>query len=280
MGLPSGPAFAQTGGVVAGHGLRTVCKSAKCPNIFECFSKGVATFLILGEACTRRCLFCNIETAPPTPPDPDEPRRVAEAALALKLSHVVVTSVTRDDLPDGGAGHFARTVAEARSLLPWATVEALIPDFAGRDASLRMVAAARPHVVNHNVETPPAHYGRIRPQGDFARSISLLRRVRELGVASKSGFMVGLGESDEEVRELLDILGACGCQIATVGQYMRPSRRHPPVQRYVHPDVFAEYAVWGRDAGIPYVFSTPLARSSYSARAAYEALLSARPETP
>lgn len=245
--------------------------------MFECFSKGTATFLILGEVCTRRCLFCNIETALPSPPDPDEPRRVAEAALALKLSHVVVTSVTRDDLPDGGAGHFARTVEEARALLPEAAIEVLIPDFAGRDASLRVVAAAGPHVVNHNVETPPAHYRRVRPQGDFARSLSLLRRVRELGAISKSGFMVGLGESDEEVRELLCILAECGCRIVTVGQYMRPSRRHPPVRRYVHPDVFADYAVWGREAGIPYVFSAPLARSSYSARAAYEALSGVRP---
>lgn len=235
--------------------------------MFECYSQGTATFLILGHVCTRNCAFCNIAPGPTFPPDPDEPRRVAEAARSLGLKHVVITSVTRDDLPDGGAGHFAAVIHHVRqtSQDPATSIEVLIPDFKGSLAALQTVLDAAPDIVNHNVETPPAHYPRIRPQADYRQSLELLRRVRGAGGVPKSGLMVGLGETDDEVRGVLGDLAAAGCRIATVGQYMRPSRNHPEVLRYVHPDVFEQYAVWGRERGIEFVFSAPLVRSSYNA---------------
>jgi len=268
--LPSSPAFAGTGSLLDDLSLHTVCSGAKCPNMFECYSKRTATFLILGHVCTRNCAFCNIAPGQPGLPDPDEPRRVGEAVLKLDLKHVVVTSVTRDDLPDGGAAHFAAVIRAVREACPDTTVEVLIPDFRGSHAALRTVLDAAPEIINHNVETPPAHYGRIRPQADYAQSLELLRRVREAGGIPKSGLMVGLGETDDEVRGVLRDLAACGCRIATVGQYMRPSMQHPPVQRYVHPDVFEEYAQWGRDEGLEFVFSAPLVRSSYNAARVFE----------
>lgn len=235
--------------------------------MFECYSQGTATFLILGHVCTRNCAFCNIAPGPTFPPDPDEPRRVAEAARSLGLKHMVITSVTRDDLLDGGAGHFADAIRLVREACQEVTpsIEVLIPDFKGSLAALQTVLAAVPDIVNHNVETPPAHYSRIRPQADYRQSLELLRRVREDGGVPKSGLMVGLGETDDEVRGVLRDLAEVGCRIATVGQYMRPSRNHPPVARYVHPDVFELYAIWGREAGIEFVFSAPLVRSSYNA---------------
>jgi lipoic acid synthetase len=242
--------------------------------MFECYSQGTATFLILGHVCTRNCAFCNITPGAPDPLDADEPRRVGEAAKTLGLRHVVITSVTRDDLPDGGAGHFASVISAVRKACADSSpsIEVLIPDFKGSISALRTVLAAAPEIINHNVETPPAHYSRIRPQADYAQSLELLRRVREAGGVPKSGLMVGLGETDEEVRGVLVDLAKAGCRIATVGQYMRPSRNHPPVQRYVHPDVFEEYAQWGREAGIEYVFSAPLVRSSYNAGKVFEEL--------
>jgi lipoic acid synthetase len=265
--LPTSPAFAGTDRLVAGLGLHTVCRNAKCPNMFECYSQGTATFLILGHVCTRNCAFCNITPGVAEPVDPDEPRRVGEAARTLGLKHVVITSVTRDDLPDGGAGHFAAVIRHVRKacqeLAP--SIEVLIPDFKGSWPALQVVLDAAPDIVNHNVETPPAHYPRIRPQADYGQSLELLRRVRQMGGVPKSGLMVGLGETDEEVREVLRDLAEAGCRIATVGQYMRPSLKHPEVQRYVHPDVFEQYALWGREAGIEFVFSAPLVRSSYNA---------------
>lgn len=272
--LPSSPAFAGTDRLVEGLGLNTVCRGAKCPNMFECYSQGTATFLIMGHVCTRNCAFCNIDPGQPEPLDMDEPRRVGEAAKTLGLRHVVITSVTRDDLPDGGAGHFASVITAVREALRDAapTIEVLIPDFKGSLPALRNVLAAAPEIINHNVETPPAHYARIRPQADYAQSLELLRRVREAGGVPKSGLMVGLGETDEEVRGVLGDLAGAGCRIATVGQYMRPSRNHPPVRRYVHPDMFEQYALWGREAGIEYVFSAPLVRSSYNAGRVFEEL--------
>lgn len=272
--LPSSPAFAGTDRLVEGLGLNTVCRGAKCPNMFECYSQGTATFLIMGHVCTRNCAFCNIAPGQPGPLDMDEPRRVGEAAKTLGLRHVVITSVTRDDLPDGGAGHFASVITAVREALRDAapTIEVLIPDFKGSLPALRNVLAAAPEIINHNVETPPAHYARIRPQADYAQSLELLRRVREAGGVPKSGLMVGLGETDEEVRGVLGDLAGAGCRIATVGQYMRPSRNHPPVRRYVHPDMFEQYALWGREAGIEYVFSAPLVRSSYNAGRVFEEL--------
>ncbi len=250
--------------------LHTVCRSAKCPNMFECFSKHTATFLILGSACTRNCTFCNIEHGHAPSPDPDEPVRVAQAAQRLGLAHVVVTSVTRDDLPDGGAAHFAATIHAIRAALPHCTVEVLIPDFQGSMAALDTVLSAGPHVLNHNVETAPALYDHIRPQADYARSLELLTRINARGYTSKSGLMVGLGETDGHVRGVLDDLAAIDCHIVTIGQYMRPSRRHLPVARYVHPETFAAYASYGTEQGIARIFSAPLVRSSYNAAAFVE----------
>jgi lipoic acid synthetase len=247
--------------------LNTVCQGAKCPNLFECFGKGVATFLILGRNCTRDCRFCNISPGAPQPVEPDEPERVAEAARRLELTHVVVTSVTRDDLADGGAGHFAATLRAIRQALPRATTEVLIPDFKGEEGDLRTVLDAGPDVLNHNLETARALSPEIRPQADYARSLELLRRSKAIApdIPVKSGLMVGLGETDEQVRETMRDLAGAGCDIVTVGQYMRPSLQHPPVKRYVHPDVFEEYARYGESLGIPHTFAAPLVRSSYNA---------------
>jgi lipoic acid synthetase len=272
--LPSSPAFAGTDRLVESLGLHTVCRGAKCPNMFECYSQGTATFLIMGHVCTRNCAFCNIAPGLPEVLDADEPGRVAQAAVSLGLRHVVITSVTRDDLPDGGAAHFAATVRAVRQAYgnEPPSIEVLIPDFCGSLSSLTVVLDAAPDIINHNVETPPAHYPRIRPQADYAQSLELLRRVRRAGGVPKSGLMVGLGETDDDVRQVLADLAGAGCRIATVGQYMRPSRNHPPVERYVHPDVFERYAEWGRQAGLEYVLSAPLVRSSYNAGRVFEEL--------
>jgi lipoic acid synthetase len=245
--------------------LNTVCKGAKCPNLHECFSSGTATFMILGEKCTRHCSFCNIAPGLPAPPEPDEAERVARAASELRLKHVVITSVTRDDLPDGGAGHFAAVIEALHHMLPGSSIEVLIPDFQGSQSSLDTLIRAQPHIVNHNVETHPALYSRIRPQADYGQSLELLRRVNAAGLPAKSGFMVGLGENDAQVRELLHDLSAAGCAMVTIGQYMRPSKAHPPVSRYVPPAMFMEYARWGKEEGIAQVCSAPLVRSSYQA---------------
>lgn len=269
--LPSNKTFASTRGLLDDLALNTVCQSARCPNTWECFSHSVATFLILGRECTRNCAFCNINPGAPQPVDEDEPRRVAEGAARLGLKHVVVTSVTRDDLPDGGAAHFAATIRQIRSRLPHCTVEVLIPDFRGDAQALKTVLAARPDVLNHNVETAPRLYAAIRPQADYAQSLELLRRVAAYrgddaqGIPAKSGLMVGLGETDEELRQTIRDLANAGCTMITVGQYMRPSRRHPPVVRYMPPEEFDALAEFGRSLGVPKMFCAPLVRSSYHA---------------
>jgi len=255
----------QTGDLLKDLGLNTVCQGAKCPNIYECFSKHVATFLIMGRTCTRGCAFCNIGLGTVEALDPDEPARVAEAARRLELKHVVITSVTRDDLPDGGAGHFAATIQAVRGAMPGCTIEVLIPDFQGDEAALRTVIEAGPEIINHNVETVPDLYPQIRPQADFEQSIQLLERVKAAGVVSKSGLMVGLGETDEQVQALLGRLADARVGIVTIGQYMRPSTSHPEVQRYVEPQVFDGYAAHGESLGLPHVFSAPRVRSSYNA---------------
>lgn len=271
--LPSKPSYGATGALVRELGLHTVCQSAKCPNMFECYSRNTATFLILGNTCTRSCAFCNIGGGTVLAPDPGEPARVGRAAAALGLRHVVVTSVTRDDLPDGGSAHFAETIRAIRlSCQPCPTIEVLIPDFQGSESALQTVLAATPHIINHNVETAPSLYARIRPQAAYRQSLELLQRVKAAGQVSKSGLMVGLGETDDEVLGVLEDLAAAGCDMVTIGQYMRPSRQHPPVVRYVHPDVFADYARKGQAMGIPFVFSAPLVRSSYHAERAFAAL--------
>jgi lipoic acid synthetase len=267
VSLPRGGAYSGTADLLADLRLNTVCRSAKCPNTFECFGRGVATFLIMGRNCTRNCAFCNIHPGPLEPLDPTEPQRLAEGAARLGLKHVVVTSVTRDDLPDGGAGHFAATIRAVRARLPECTVEVLIPDFGGDEAALAAVLAAGPSVLNHNVETVPGLYQRIRPQARYEQSLELLRRSKALApaVPVKSGLMVGLGETDSQVMRVLDDLAAARCDIVTIGQYMRPTREHPEVERYVEPRMFEEYAAAGRARGIPRMFCAPLVRSSYNA---------------
>ncbi len=265
--LPSTKGFACTSSLLRDLDLNTVCQSARCPNTWECFSRSVATFLILGRECTRNCAFCNINPGKQLPPDADEPRRVAEGAVRLGLKHIVVTSVTRDDLPDGGAEHFAETIRLVKAALPGCTVEVLIPDFQGDAAALETVLAAGPDVLNHNVETVPRLYASIRPQADYAQSLELLRRVAAhgSGIPAKSGLMVGLGETDEELREVIRDMHDVGCTMITVGQYMRPSRNHPLVQRYMPPQDFDALAEFGRSIGVPKMFCAPLVRSSYHA---------------
>ncbi len=269
VALPSGPAFAGTRELLAGLTLHTVCQSARCPNIFECFSRHTAAFLILGDVCTRSCAFCNIardaSRPGPVPPDPDEPERLARAARELGLGHVVVTSVTRDDLPDGGAGHYVAVLDALRAGLPRATREVLIPDFQGCPEALARVLAAQPDIVNHNVETVPSCYAHIRPQARYERSLELLRRVARAGGVAKSGLMVGLGETDAEVEAVLRDLAEAGCRSVTIGQYLQPTRLHLPPQRYVRPEVFEAWAALVRELGIDQAHCAPLVRSSYHA---------------
>jgi lipoyl synthase len=251
--------------------LHTVCEEARCPNLGECFTRGTATFMLLGDRCTRRCAYCSVSTARPLPPDPAEPGRVAEAAARLRLRHVVLTSVDRDDLPDGGAAHFAATVRAVRRALPEAAVEVLTPDFRGDRGALGAVLDSAPEVFNHNIETAPRLFPRLRPQGRYRLSLDLLRAAKDIrpGQATKSGLMVGLGETDEEVEEVLADLRAAGVGIVTIGQYLRPTRAHEPVHRYVTPEAFCAFEARARALGIPAVFSGVFVRSSFHAEEVY-----------
>jgi lipoyl synthase len=266
VSLPRSSTFGTTQRAIEELGLRTVCRSARCPNIFECFSKGTGTFLIMGERCTRTCAFCNIDAGIPEPLQADEPARIARAVGILELRHVVITSVTRDDLPDGGAAHFAATIGEIRKRLPGVKVEVLIPDFQGSSVALRRVVDAGPDVLNHNLETVPRLYPGIRPQALYQGSLELLSRAKSMGlVRTKSGLMVGLGETTREVSEVLKDLSGVSCDMVTIGQYLRPSKRHAEVVNYVHPDEFRIFERIGKELGIPQMFCGPLVRSSYHA---------------
>ncbi|MFP5246824.1 MAG: lipoyl synthase [Thermoanaerobaculia bacterium] len=248
--------------------LHSVCESLACPNRSECFSRGTATFMILGDVCTRACGFCNVTTGLPyAPPSPDEPRAVAETARRLGLRHVVVTSVTRDDLADGGAQQFAETIHELREALPHAKVEVLTPDFRGNLAAVRTVVEAKPDYYNHNVETVPRLYRHVRPGSRFERSLEVLREAKNVdpAVTTKSGLMLGLGEQREEVVEALQRLRDSHVEIVTIGQYLQPKREKLEVVECVHPDVFEEYRVLGEELGFRAVFSGPFVRSSYMA---------------
>lgn len=253
--------------MLVGLALHTVCQEALCPNLPECFGQGTATFLILGNVCTRNCRFCAVKKGYPLPPDPEEPGRVAEAAARLGLRYVVVTSVTRDDLPDGGAGHFAATIRAIRRRLPEAGVEVLIPDFRGSLAALETVLDAGPDVVNHNVETVPRLYPLIRPQADYRRSIGLLSwsKIHAPHIATKSGLMLGLGERTAEVLRVFYDLREAGCDVLTLGQYLQPTEHQHPVVRYVPPEEFAEYREKAKTMGFRKVVAGPLVRSSYQA---------------
>jgi lipoic acid synthetase len=251
--------------------LHTVCEEARCPNLGECFSRGTATFMLLGDRCTRRCAYCAVSTARPLPPDPEEPERVAEAALRLGLRHVVLTSVDRDDLEDGGAAHFAATVRAVRRALPGAGIEVLTPDFKGDREALHAVLEAEPEVFNHNIETVPRLFPRLRPQGRYRLSLDVLAAAKAMrpAQATKSGLMVGLGETDEEIGPVLDDLRAAGVDIVTIGQYLRPTRDHEPVARYVTPEAFGAFEKEARRIGFPTVYAGVFVRSSFNAEEVY-----------
>jgi lipoyl synthase len=255
------------------HRLHTVCEEARCPNRGECFAAGTATFLLLGDVCTRACGFCDIATGRPRAVDPLEPARVRSAAEAMGLAFVVLTSVDRDDLPDGGAAHFAETIRALRTLSPAPGIEVLTPDFQGRFDALRIVVDARPDVFNHNVETVPRLYPSVRRGARLDRSLGLLSaaKILEPGLTTKSGFMLGLGEREAEVRELLEALRAASVDIVTIGQYLRPSRENLPVVEYVSPEVFERHREFGERLGFRHVFSGPFVRSSYRAEEALRA---------
>ena len=259
--------------------LHTVCEEASCPNIAECFGHGTATFMILGDICTRRCPFCDVGHGRPRPPDPEEPRHLAETVSALKLKYVVVTSVDRDDLKDGGARHFVHCIEEIRKLSPSTTIEVLVPDFRGRvEVALAILQAAPPDVMNHNLETVPRLYARARPGGDYAHSLKLLKDFKERNgrIPTKSGLMVGLGETDDEILAVMRDLRAHGIDMLTIGQYLAPSPHHLPVERYVPPETFAMYEKEAARLGFSHAAIGPLVRSSYHAdRQAHDAGIAA-----
>lgn len=270
----SGAGYEDVRSVLRSCGVNTVCDEAMCPNRGTCFNDKTATFMILGRTCTRRCAFCGVSKGAPEPVDAGEPDRVAEAAGKLGLRYAVVTSVTRDDLPDGGADHFYRTIRAVHELTPGVAVEALLPDFGGDPRALERVLAARPEVAGHNVETVPPLYAKVRPGADYRRSLAVLEGIRNLSssVLSKTGLMVGLGEREDEVVAVLRDVRARGCEILTVGQYLAPSRAHYPVAEYVHPDTFDKYRRIAEDMGFRSVASGPLVRSSFLAHRAYREL--------
>ncbi|HHX02398.1 MAG TPA: lipoyl synthase [Firmicutes bacterium] len=256
--------------------LHTVCEEASCPNLLECFGRRTATFMILGKYCTRNCSFCNVQSNHPQPVDPNEAEHVASAVCELDLKHVVITSVTRDDLPDGGAAHFVSVIHAVREKNPDVEIEVLIPDFKGDTEALAQVVAAKPDILNHNVETVPRLYPTVRPQAKYERSIGLLANAKKLdrNMITKSGIMVGLGETIDEVKAVMEDLCSVDCDILTIGQYLAPTKNHHPVIEYVHPDTFQAYKEMGLELGFKHVEAGPLVRSSYHAEAAANALKS------
>ncbi len=265
--LPVGDNYLHIKRLLRSSELHTVCEEANCPNIGECFSQRTATFLILGDVCTRGCRFCNVEKGVAQPLDFDEPERVAIAAKEMGLKHIVVTSVTRDDIPDGGASVYAMTISEIRKYNPESTIEVLIPDFKGSDEALNTVIGESPDVINHNIETVPRLYKTVRPGAVYERSLRLLKTARgnSLTITTKTGLMAGLGEQFQEIVEVMKDIRDSGCDILTIGQYLSPTRSHLPVQRYYHPDEFKELKTIGMELGFKYIESGPLVRSSYHA---------------
>ena len=273
--IPGGDGYLRLRKLVAENQLHTVCQEATCPNMGECWSRGIATIMILGEVCTRSCGFCNVRTGKPPVLDHDEPRRVAESVRIMNLKHVVITSVNRDELPDGGAEIWAETVRLIHEYCPQTAVEVLTPDFCGKWSALQTVIDARPEILGHNLETVKRMYPAARPQADYQQSIEFLRRVCDAGLIAKTGIMVGIGENDDEVLELMDdVQAAAPVPILTIGQYLQPTRNHLPVARFVTPEMFDKYADEGRKRGFRIVQSGPLVRSSYHADEQADLLLS------
>lgn len=263
--LPMGPAYKEVRDIVSEHKLHTICESGHCPNMGECWGAGTATFMILGNICTRSCGFCNVATGKPLEADPFEPGRVANSVKLMNVKHAVITSVDRDDLPDGGSEIWAQTVRAIRHQSPGTTLETLIPDFAGKWENLARIIQVAPEIVSHNLETVRRLTKEVRIQAKYDRSLEVLRRLRQAGIKTKSGVMLGLGESFEEVVETMDDLRSVDCQILTLGQYLQPTPKHLPVVEFIHPDTFAELKKIGLEKGFRYVESGPLVRSSYHA---------------
>ncbi|MBU1921315.1 lipoyl synthase [bacterium] len=257
--------FHETRQLVQGSKLFTVCEEAACPNMGECWSRGTATIMIMGDTCTRSCGFCNVKTGRPQPLDPDEPRRVGEALKEFGLKYIVITSVDRDELPDAGAGHFAEVMRACREISPSTRLEVLVPDFKGMPESVKLICDEKPNVYAHNMETVNRLHPQVRPQAKYYRSLDTLGQAKQHGMVVKSGIMVGLGETQEEVIEVMRDLVEVGCDLLTIGQYMQPTPRHLPVIEYIHPDIFKYYSNIGKELGLKHVEAGPLVRSSYRA---------------
>ena len=262
---PGGEDYARVKGMMRSKALHTVCEEARCPNITECWNAGTATFMIHGDTCTRSCGFCAVKTGRPLPVDHDEPRRVAEAVGSMDLQHAVITSVNRDELKDGGSTIWAETIVEVRKAAPNTTIEVLVPDFKGKLENLQRVIDAKPDILNHNTETVPSLYKRVRPQGRYHWSLEALDYSKKAGMRTKTGVMLGLGETKEEVLEVMKDLREVNVDVLTLGQYLQPTKNHLPVDRFVHPDEFKHYEVVGLEMGFDVVESGPLVRSSYHA---------------
>ncbi|MEM7425067.1 MAG: lipoyl synthase [Pseudomonadota bacterium] len=275
---PGSPLYKETREIVRSHQLVTVCEEAGCPNIGECWEKKHATMMIMGDTCTRACAFCNVRTGKPNPLDLDEPVRVADSVAKLGLNHVVITSVDRDDLPDGGARHFANVISAIRGASPGTTIEVLTPDFLRKEGALQVVVEAAPDVFNHNLETVPSHYLPVRPGARYFHSLRLLQQVKELAptIFTKSGIMVGLGETREEVMQVMDDMRVADVDFITIGQYLQPTRKHYPIDRFVEPDEFAAYETVAYSKGFLMVSASPLTRSSHHAGDDFARLKAAR----
>ncbi len=265
--IPASINVGQTAEILKELNLNTVCDSALCPNRGECFSKKTATFMILGNNCTRNCRFCAVSSHEPEQVDPSEPDNIVEAVRRLGLKHVVVTSVTRDDLEDGGAFQFVEVIMKLKASNPKLIIEILTPDFLGKEEAIKKVVEAKPHIFNHNLETVPQLYEKVRPQAIYERSLKFLERIKQLdsSIYTKSGIMVGLGETFDQVKNVLLDLKSVGCDIVTIGQYLAPSKEHLPVEEYIHPDVFEKYSLLGKEMGFKYVAASPFVRSSFNA---------------
>ncbi len=263
ISLGNNKTFSETGKIIGENKLHTICQSGKCPNMGECWNKGTATFMIAGDICTRSCRFCNTQTGKPLPLDPGEPERIAESVLSMQLKHVVLTSVDRDDLPDYGASHWAKTIAQIKQIAPSVTMEVLIPDFKAEKRLLDMIIKEQPDIISHNMETVRRLTPQIRSVARYETSLDVLKYISSSGNKAKSGLMLGLGETRAEVFDLFDDLLNAGCFYLSIGQYLQPSRKNVPVSEYIHPDVFEKYGIVAKDKGFIHVRSAPLVRSSY-----------------